>query len=200
MHLVGIHTDTGCTQIQTSNCSFSFHCSPSPGYCTFSVGRPHTESQIPYGQGPAPLHWNENTAVKYPSPSHIQATWRTNTLVHNQHSIVPDKDLCGWNNVLLQSTVLRDITTDIKAVAMSLYQINLPASIFARMVRAHFMNTSSTLSPVSALVSRKESSVQRATWHAHVCAHVRVCVRRILYSAYYNIHTHYTYQHIIIHT
>ena len=173
-------TDKECTQKQTSNCSFSFHCSPSPGYCTFSVGHPHTESQIPYGQGPVPLHWNGNTAVKYPSPSHMTVTWSTNTLEIN--SIVPDKDLCGWNDVLVQSTVLRDmldITTDIKAVAMSLYHINLPASIFARMVRAHFMNTSSTLSPVSALVSRKESSVQRATWHSHNAAIILLAINTL---------------------
>ena len=43
-----------------------------------------------------------------------------------QNSFVPDKDLCGQNIVLLQSTVLHEmlnITTDIEAVAMSLSYI-----------------------------------------------------------------------------
>ena len=48
-------------------------------------------------------------------------------------------------------------------VSMYTHTRKIPASIFVRMVLVHFRNTSSTFSPVRALVSMKESSVTHNT-------------------------------------
>lgn len=80
---------TGSTHKQTSSCSLSFHCSPSPGYCTSSVEHPHTESQIPFDLGPVPLNWNGNgtPALLYRS-SEVDAL-KKSTCLH--------RSLQGWS-------------------------------------------------------------------------------------------------------